>query len=367
LERASDVLLARADERFKSAIREWVRLDLEESYPLTGGISGADVHYVRATISFPGLSVSPVPVTFVVKFSTKRTFKIEQGKYSRLRDDLKQYFMNFSSPAKQIDSEFYMVMEHLSGFKSLETLLYKTPLECSPKSLMEGIIPVLKKMYFDSSGEGMQSIVSRRFNMYFGEIEQSISIALDQHTKILKPLYDQKVNVNGVPMLPLKTCFTEISKRSSDFEPKYTTLMHGDCHARNIMVNPVTHEMKFIDIDKLTNDGDYVYDVGELLADLEIFGYILGARRFCVTQEDKQTYHYSIEPPQAVRESAETLTTELLSFAREDENRRESRLKLSQARYLLNMLPNLEVYQKDRILATYFEATRIMNELAARN
>jgi len=363
LEVAYDIALANLRRYIREAIKEWIRIDIAKTYPVAGGISGAGVHYVSAYLSFPGLSIEKFPVDFVVKFSEKRTFDLEQQKYMKLSDEIKQYFINFTAITKQITDEFCMIMEHLKGFQTLELILYTTPMQVGLEDLMQKVVSVLGSVHKERvDSDRLQNVgkQANAFRLYLTDIANNIYKSLKKHGTILTHLYDQNLIVNGSRVSSLQESFAQVCENWKRFNPGAAMTMHGDCHARNIMVNPRTLDLKFIDIDKMDERGDYIYDFGELLADLETFGYILGTRRFSVVVKNKNNYDYSIEPPNTVKEACIFILNRMNDLNENDKRR----LKLAKARYLLGLLPDLSSYDNERVVATYLEAVRIMNDLA---
>lgn len=360
---AFDIMSTHLNKLIREAIKEWVRIDLKNTNPIVGGVSGAGVHYVSAELSFPGLTQDKIPIDCVVKFSDKRTFRIEQEKYDGdLTDKLKQYFINFSAITRQVSDEFCMVMEHLQGFQTLETLLYMDPIPVGLGELIKKVISVLGLFRTESVGSTDTQSIRRRLNvfrLYLVDIAENMFQALMSHPVVLKDLYGKNIVVNGLECDSIKKSFNVICEKWKNFESDSITLMHGDCHARNIMVNPRTLDLKFIDIDRLDKDGDHLYDFGELLADLEIFGYILGNRRFKILREGETKYSYSIDPPNVVNEASKMIMN-ALTFPNEKDK---MRLELAKARYLLSMIPNLSKYNTDKILGAYLESVRIMHYL----
>ncbi|MCJ7431061.1 aminoglycoside phosphotransferase family protein [Candidatus Bathyarchaeota archaeon] len=361
MESAQDIVLARMQYQIREAIKEWIKIDILKTFPIAGGVSGASVHYVSADLSFPGLAQDKFQVDFVAKFSDKRTFRNEQERYESLPPDLKQYFINFSAITRQVSDEFCMVMEHLRGFQTLDYLLHSGQAYGDLNDMMERVLSTLKAIHAKHSASHEQTDLnglSNIFRLYITDIASSISKAQKVHGGILKDLYKKETSVNGLKISPLLTLFNEVRDRWKEFESSNTSFMHGDCHARNIMVNPRTLDLKFIDIDNLDQAGDSVYDLGELLADLEVFGYIFGSRRFSI-QKDKDEYSYEIELPKPVEEACKIMRNSIGKLDKKDEKR----LELAKARYLLSMVPYLSNLNQEKILATYLEAICIMQKL----
>lgn len=371
MEVSVDLFLSRARDMITKAVKEWVVVDLIEHYSLTGGVSGASIYYVRAKLSFPGVPREPLEkIDFVIKFSGRRTFDVELENYNALHEDHKKYFLNFAATRTQIHEHFYMVMEYLEGYETLESLLYDVHLKTSPADSIRNVIKVLRSIQTEHLPDPVQgSLASRAFRLYFGQLDKDISEAMRVHNDLLSELYGKVLVVNNKPLASLKASFEKVCKHAISFAPPTLARIHGDCHARNIVVNPnIPAGVKFLDIDNLDQEGDYIYDFGELFADLETFGYILGARQFNVKEYEKNgavCYDYKVDPPQAVREALNQVKQELDDLTGDDSNW-ENRFKLAKARYLFNMVSKIQKYDQDKIVAFYLEGTKIMDDLASR-
>ncbi len=115
-----------------------------------------------------------------------------------------------------------------------------------------------------SSGFKVNKELDILSKIYFSDIFNSLS-------KLLK-LSNKNQNYRD-SLKNIVSLVNNIYKKATlkDLYPHYNCLMHGDLNTRNIMIKIVNGnlELKLIDIDKLSLYGDYVFDIGELLVDIE--------------------------------------------------------------------------------------------------
>ena len=70
-----------------------------------------------------------------------------------------------------------------------------------------------------------------------------------------------------------------VGKYTHVLQPRYLGLTHGDLHARNIMLDRACTQLKLIDLDKLSWNGDYLADLGNLLTDVCVYRRVAQPQR----------------------------------------------------------------------------------------
>jgi 5-methylthioribose kinase len=115
--------------------------------------------------------------------------------------------------------------------------------------------------------------------------------------------------------------------------------------------------VKFIDIDQFSFKGDYIYDFGELISDLEVVSYL--QNQICFSLPSNQ-FEYQLELPEAVTAAIETIWKEVENELQQDDPHWKSRLYLAKARYLFSVVANSSQFKNDFPLAfvTFCEGLR---------
>jgi tetratricopeptide (TPR) repeat protein len=134
------------------------------------------------------------------------------------------------------------------------------------KKILESLYRFLKLIYSESKKiDDKQSYIIQQ--IYKGEILKSLS-AIILALKDIKDIKNFEVHIT-----PVVNSLMKLVSQDQFINSNFLTLMHGDLNLRNIMIGLEEDDsvnLKLIDIDKLTLDGDYAYDVGELIVDLDI-------------------------------------------------------------------------------------------------
>jgi hypothetical protein len=134
----------------------------------------------------------------------------------------------------------------------------------------------------------------------------------------------------------------------AELAPPFYTITHGDCHARNILLRKRDLDLKIIDIDNLEDQGDYIYDYGTLLADLETFNLILQSREPCFKLSIVEgSVSYEIQNNCNADIAISVISERLEEIADETGDKNwKKRLKLAKARYLFSMVSKLSDEEK---------------------
>lgn len=330
---------------FKKAVKESIRIQVLSWHRLTGGVSEAEVYRVFARIAYPRTRFPRKYKKIVIKFSDQRLFKIERKKFKSLPRELKKYFAKFDVPRQQVDGWSFLIMPYLEDFDTLEKILFREESIVQIEELTSSLFENLAKLQFSAGGlnRNFPRLIAHR--LYFSSIENSFLKVLDIWRKLQEEV-----------SLAIKV-FKKLSKKAEDFEPPFTTRMHGDCHSRNIMINLKNMSMKFIDIDALEVKGDYILDFGELTGDLKVYA----PTRFCRDIERNSLPRSSASAQKAV----DLLLGRLKDFAlSHDDSKWRKRLYLAQTRFLLNILPTIDPGEDEKALYILSRVTDAMNQAA---
>lgn len=334
---------------FQKAISASTKVVVHSRKALTGGFSGADVYRIVGNSSFPGTRFTRKTRQIVIKLSDHRLFEIEREKFESLPKSLRRYFVNFNGSKQQVDGWFFILMPYLNSFETLEKVLFFEKRKPSTEGLARLVFDSMTNLQFSARGKksDFQSLVIHR--LYLASIETSLLKSLEAWQKADVQKLIEKA------YLSIKV-FREASRKFEVCSPPFMTRMHGDCHSRNIMVNPRNMKMKFIDIDAFENDGDYVIDFGELIGDLNI--YI--PTRYC-TETEKLV---SIRPSSEALKFGNSLLRLLKNFAEKKHHdyNWENRLYLAQSRHLFNMLTTIDPSENEKLTFVLSKATEMLRK-----
>ena len=336
--------------KFKRAIKKWIGVTVNpDFFAYTGGLSGAGVYNVPLKLSFPGLSRDPIDLTVVIKLDSKHAFDQDQENYGKLEQlpNIQKYFAAFASSPEQINEEFFMVMEFLEGYNSLHNILYSITEKLAYERCIT-VFDAIHEVHVGDEGEKGNTGVKILCSLYFGEIEKSVRKIANKSETLRKMVLEPQPYIdsdrNAYRKVTLQECLEKLWNRREDLEPTIKTRMHGDCHGRNIMFNQDGNpRIKFIDIDKFVFEGDYIYDFGELIADLEVVGFLKEQIHFSLPPNP---FEYELKLPTTVANAVKVIWEQVEQRAKKDKSEWKSRLYLAKARYLLSLVPELKKHSE---------------------
>lgn len=248
-------------------------ITISELEELHGGLSGSHVYRVKANVRLSLFNASHELPLFVMKTNFKDSFHKEAVNYAGIPSVGRPYFCKINldqlHPISKDRTAFFMIMQDLSGFNTLHSAIHVESLDLSIISkILDKLYNVLEfKLYMPK-----EESASRISNS--SGIVKSLYVA--SMKKTLKSILESKRTLNPKNLVNIHSCLDKLFKREIP-EPPYLTMMHGDLHSRNVMihiVNNLSVDVKFIDIDKLTMAGDYMYDLGELAIHATLVGRI---------------------------------------------------------------------------------------------
>jgi hypothetical protein len=342
-------------------LRQWINLEITDVKKLAGGFSGAAVWRLKFKISYPGCGV-PSTLPVVIKTDSKHAFWNENNKFNQIPAAIKNYFVQYQGNPIGITLEGKalncMIMEFLGEYDTLHNIIRDSSLASVYNRIIDGGFDISKLMYKTILKEKSSGITHF---LYFGRIQKHLAEVASQG------LFLREINA-------IRLKLSEISKFIAELEPAKTTMMHGDFHARNIMAKVSYPEkelvgIKFIDIDELDFEGDYIYDLGELMGDVSFFGHIYDLRpSFNISCE--KVHELSLKAPFSLISDKIKRTVEEISKVVEpttDQNCINARLLLSESRYFAYLVPlqQNEWQSKlllDEILSVMSECLNLLKE-----
>jgi hypothetical protein len=352
----------------EEAIRKWLEVKVRKQLPLQGGVSGANVYFIDAEIAFPGLhATKPKQLKFVIKFSSSLSFDEEKKRFRELPDELKKWFIDFATQRTLSDGDFFMIMPYLDKYQTLAFLINHGKVE-QVKEIIQKVWEACKGIHFwedkmnksANPFEKRQPDVGKLCTLYLGGIKTS----LDKSRRIVDFLKDQErgFEANKHRFSSPRFYLEEILKKAPEISPCFSTLTHGDFHSRNILILPSNLDLKLIDIGNFQSDGDYIYDIGTLVADLETFNPILQGRlpHFGLTEISENTFSYTFPRSPNVSTAIESLMGNVRKLADElGDEKWQTRLSLAKARYLLDMVSRTDNY--DKAFVVYCEGLKALS------
>jgi len=355
-------------ESCEDALRSWIEIRIRRQVPLQGGVSGASVYYVDAEIRFPGLqgAVQSKPLQCVIKYSAEEGFDAERKKFEALPESLRKWFVDFATQRILVGGDFFMIMPYLHDYKTLAHIVYhnkKDPIEQCINKVCQG----LKEIHFygddkKTLSRNKSSDIGKLFSLYLGSIQESCE-KIEHIAEILPEIGSDKFIVNGEEYYSRQFYFEKLSKKLNEISPSFCTLAHGDCHSRNLLLRPKDIDLKIIDINKFMNQGDYIYDYGTLIADIETYNCVLQARRPSFRlKRTRRGLSYVLPRNANAKMAAELIKENVRKLAREkDDGRWEPRLELAKARYLLSMVS--KTIDRERAFLVYCEGLKSLARL----
>jgi hypothetical protein len=252
---------------FKELVGRWIIPTMNvEPDNLESGFSGSLVYRLRPNIKIPGTSQRYDFPSLIVKLSNRESFEREINNYKMIPDALKSFFVKITEPRVDIEDYEGVIMEDLTNYNTLLEILKSSWHDDRKKKILESLYRFLKLIYSESKKiDDKQSYIIQQ--IYKGEILKSLS-AIILALKDIKDIKNFEVHIT-----PVVNSLMKLVSQDQFINSNFLTLMHGDLNLRNIMIGLEEDDsvnLKLIDIDKLTLDGDYAYDVGELIVDLDI-------------------------------------------------------------------------------------------------
>ncbi|HEX8036299.1 MAG TPA: phosphotransferase, partial [Ktedonobacterales bacterium] len=379
-------------------IRDRMLIQLGEIEELSGGFTEDRVFRVPFTYSLPlpdqpsrarPRAVSQPLISLIVKQSTSSALHTAMKNYNRLSPELQQFFARQPTEAeiyKARDSlTYYLPMEDLYGMRTLYD------------HLNEWDQPVMEEMHRDLLHTAVERVARVSFTLFETTRGKRIHFPGTQHSRLLlSHLYRSRIEsklARGVDHIPwlkkqldgfsgpyqrfrsLDHYLNIIAAHAPMMEPAYLGLVHGDFHARNIMLDDSCGQAKLIDLDKLSWSGDYLADLGDLIADTCVYRRVSEPEReeYGLPSDDitlsANGVHYPILSRPATDELQLALLAALERFAAKIEDTGwKPRLWLATATGLLRRIAfhTDGDSEKDALIVAvlYSEAVRLLDELS---
>lgn len=382
---------------FEQLIRSRVKIHIRRHDELTGGITEAKVFRVEYIIqdNLPAETPCKESGSIVVKMGDLWTLKQSVAQYQKLSPDIRRYFARHASEPMALEGSggaaAMMVLEdlgeHFVTFRKVLNEHDKFRLSPDNRVQLERAIRTIADSLFDiyeQTGRRLDKAMgsSQMARLYYARLDRSLlDITSNKWSLPLKNLLSgftlARENTDLIRFKPIAFYQKMLYLYADRLRPVMLMLMHGDCHSRNIMLDRDLRSMKFIDLDRIDYNGDYVIDLAMLMEDVALFPQFFIENHRLAVQPETVKIAFGSNPdeiaPESIRysikisETARLLQQRLLertgafAAAHGDEHFRE-RLWLGISLHLLRLVDK----QKENLrlaAALYVEAVKLLDVL----
>ncbi len=377
---------------FTTLIKKRFNVEISDMQRLTGGITSAKLFRVNYA-----LNLIPMDDMHRVQLNSRSSLVIKSGSldllqrsidaYRNLPAALKRYFAQHAGEPQILkaasDSPCYLIMEDLTDlytFRDVMARLDRGILSDRQKNQLRHACDVICNQLFaiyDTTRRDASSFFGAQLSrLYISDIERClIKISHPNKFPHLKSWF-RGFHLGNRKYPSIEHYLRKIESHKARLQVPYLSLTHGDCHSRNIMLNDEFTEFKLIDLDHLNEDGDYILDVGRLIEDVSVFGYILKDDYRYHLSETKIVFPSDSDDPNVIENRIEypSFTTEAVRLFQQymlehiqihartiDDQFWKERLWLAMATNLMSLV----VQQTNKKYATvvYVEAIKLLDEL----
>lgn len=388
----------REREQFANLVRNKLNVKIEGIEPLTGGITEAGVFRVSFSFEFVTVSgsnglksqtysVSPKPNSLVIKRDTLDSIRHAIQKYETLPDTTKLYFSRHVDPPEVVPGKAndvgFLILEDLTSMVTLQDELNRVDqgavsnthldrLERATEAICDAVFSLYRATLRDRS----HFFGAQLSKLYLSRIETSLT-ELTHHNKfpLLKPWLTGFM-LDNRRFRSVEHYLNKVSGHSGILRVPYLMLVHGDLHSRNIMLDETLQKAKFIDLDQVTYDGDYISDMALLLEDVCIYRFLVDHEyRFRLDLNDVRfpsdsdessgvDVEYPVLSSEIVRQFQENLLVELKTFASDiDDIYWKERLWLALVSFLFNIAA--KQHNVKCAAVAYVEGVKLLDELVS--
>jgi hypothetical protein len=331
--------------------------------------------------------VNAQEATLIIKRSTSSAFHTATTNYARLPTQLHPLFIRQPSHTEVYKSAhstaYYLPMQDLTNLVTFRDLFDELDQRAmAPQQLQivttatRHITEATFALFRETRTSHTDFPGTQIARLYLARIESALVRAINR-IPWLKTALDG-YTVAGQHFRRLDSYLATVIRHAHALQPAALGLVHGDYHARNIMLDRQGGSLKLIDLDKLSWSGDYIADLGNLLVDLVIYRRVVEPDRefglppervtFIASQQaDPGTAENTIEYPALGRPATLHFQTQVLDqsarFAAElGDTTWHPRLWLASATALLFRIGHHTEREVAAVL--YGEAVRLLHELA---
>ena len=385
-------------EQFAGVIGDRLSVKIDDAQPLSGGITEAKVFRVEFCFEFATASESdgfrnpprafyPNPNSLVIKRDTLDRIRRSIRQYEQLPDTARPFFARHVGPPQVIPGDAsglgFLVLEDLTYMDTLRDVLNwldQGALSAANADRIERACGVVcdaaVAIYDDTKRDATHFFGTQLFNLYLSCVEAGLT-ALTRHDRFpqIKPWLSGFM-LDNRRFFSAEHYLNKVTQYSAVLRVPFLGLVHGDFHSRNIMLDETLRHVKLVDLDHVTDNGDYIADFACLLEDVAVYRFLIDPDfRFrldvdevsfpnMTDQSDGTDVLYPAVSREAVRHFQQCLLARIESFAEGiGDARWRERLWLA----LASALFQLAARQLDMVCAAvaYVEGVKLLDDLVS--
>jgi hypothetical protein len=190
------------------------------------------------------------------------------------RADLPESFrarFPFIYAARIDDPPYAYLMEYFDEHIGLEEILFGNPV--ADDDIFRTVTSILDCLFEAYKRSTHRLHKPNLDEIYFKRIRDTLGSLRNVDGEFDRIMQSSEVVVNGTLCEQYELYLKRLSSKVSEYEPGFTTFVHGDPNPENILVKISTHavDVKFIDV-KEWGDGDYLFDIAKLVHYILITG-----------------------------------------------------------------------------------------------
>lgn len=208
--------------------------------------------------------------------------------YKELPDELKDLFVRHSEIPYPSSGDpmqpWYLVMEDLARWNVLGKELDRLEAAGWGRNIQEQLAQIvnavatnLGAIHRTNSDEAATEDLERLYlNPLKNQVEQ-----LSEPTAFpaLKSFRLNGFEANNQLYRRLNSYLEMMRAYRRELAPTYRSMVHGDCHSRNLMISADLLKIKFIDLESVVNEEDYLADYALLIEDVAFYRFIHDTER----------------------------------------------------------------------------------------
>jgi hypothetical protein len=303
--RQKDGSQALADD-FQKLIKTRFEVDIAGVHPLTGGISQATVFRVFYSLKLRSIgeggdlrteTIHTSPGSLVIKRDSLESLQKSIRRYHSLPGGLRQNFAKHDGMPLLFQSDpaavSYLILEDLTHMRTFRDVLdkldqrslsraQKEDLQKACNTVCEGLL----RLQYPTRRGTSEFFGSQLSRLYIAEIEKNlIRMCRADRFPNLKP-WLRGFRIGTRRYLSIEHYLRRIENHQARLKVPFLSLVHGDCHSRNIMLDTPLEHVKLIDLDNVDYDGDYIKDFALLIEDVCVFRFLFDeAYRFFLDRD----------------------------------------------------------------------------------
>lgn len=374
---------------FEALIRQKTRITIVKAEMLSGGISDAQIYRLHYELAIESLleptesnRAKLTPPSVVVRADSPEAIHRAVYLYQRLPAKIQHLFAQHAGEPTifeaEMDARAFLILEDLtntySTFRDFFDRIDRAHISNENREKLHRacrtLVRELRILYTETKKENNEFVGTQLSRLYFSGFERYlIRLGRPGYFPRLKPFFDGFWLADAKHFSSFEYYQSRIDHHKEKLKIVRLMTVHGDFHARNVMLDECQDTLKLIDLDKLEENGDYILDFAQLLEDIAAFRFIFDENNRQYLRTDTIDFgsgqNHITYPPfgtDATRLFQEWLLAEIAAFADaiEDVNWKQ-RFWLGTAMHLMSLINKQHDVQHAAVL--YVEAVRLLDEL----